>query len=163
MEKITILGIGNIIMQDEGIGVRAIEQLDEMYHFPNHVQLLDGGCLGMELLPFLDETAKLLIVDAMEARTSPGVCQRVAGDEVRQYFRQKLSVHEIGISEILASMEITERAIGEVVIIGMQPETIDVGLDLSETAHANMPELLRLVIEQLGAWHITPTCKGEVA
>lgn len=155
MEKITVLGIGNILMRDEGLGVRAIEQLTERFQFPPEVQVLDGGCLGMELYPFLDGTTKLLVVDAIDARLLPGDCRKISGDDVLKYFRRKLSVHEIGISEVLAALDLTGRPIEEVVIIGMQPAVLDVGLELSDIVQSALPRLGDLIAEQLREWHVS--------
>jgi hydrogenase maturation protease len=163
MEKITVLGIGNIIMQDEGLGVRVLEAITEKYQFPFHVQLLDGGCLGNELLPFLDGTQKLLIIDALAAHLPPGDCRKFAGVEVKKYFKNKLSVHEIGISEVLASLEIIGEPIEEVVIVGMQPASLDVGLELSDEVTAAVPELIDMVISQLRDWNISADIRGAVA
>jgi hydrogenase maturation protease len=108
----------------------------------------------MELFPFLDNVEKLLVIDAVEAQLSPGTCCKFSGMDVKKYFRQKLSVHELGISEVLASLEVTGKEIAEVVIIGMQPAVLDIGLELSATAKASMPELLEMVLEQLRAWGV---------
>lgn len=163
MQKITILGIGNIIMQDEGLGVRAVEALQKKYRFSAEVQLLDGGCLGMELHPFFEGTEKLLVIDAVENQLMPGSCCKYSGNEVKKYFRRKLSVHEVGLSEVLATLEVTGREIPEVVIIGMRPEVIDLGLELSATVARNMPELLDIALEQLKEWQVTVLEEGEVA
>lgn len=152
MQKITVLGIGNIIMQDEGLGVRAVELLEQKCQLPEHIQVLDGGCLGMELFPFLAGTTKLLIIDAIDANLSPGATCKYAGEEVKAYFRRKISVHEIGISEVLAALEITEKPIEEVVIVGIQPLVLEVGLELSDVVQAAMPTLMSMIVHQLHVW-----------
>lgn len=161
MEKIAVLGIGNILMKDEGLGVRTIELLTARYQLSPDVQILDGGCLGMELYPFLESVGKLLVVDAVDAQLSPGSCCKFTGDEVEKYFRRKLSVHEIGITEVLASLELTAHPINEVVIVGMQPALLDIGLELSNEVQAALHQLLDMVVDQLRAWDVEVVAKGE--
>jgi hydrogenase maturation protease len=155
MEKITVLGIGNILLGDEGLGVRAVELLTKRFQLPPEVQVLDGGCLGMELYPFLDGTTKLLVVDAIDAQLLAGDCSKICGEDVLKYFRNKLSVHEIGISEVLAALDLVGCPIREVVIIGIKPAVLDVGLELSDIVLSALPRLVDLIADQLREWHVS--------
>ena len=94
---VTVLGIGNIILRDEGFGVRAVEYLEEHFHFPHDVRLLDGGTLGPELLHFVTGTQKLLILDAVAGDAPAGTVYRFEDDAVMAHFQEKMSSHEIGI------------------------------------------------------------------
>ena len=142
--RITVLGVGNILLSDEGFGVRVAERLDATYNFPGDVQILDGGTLGMELLRFVTGTEKLLVLDALKEGGAKGKCRRLAGDEVRAHFREKLSAHEIGVQDVLTFLEVTGKPVGEVVVIGAAPLSLEAGLSLS-------PELLPLVDEAAAA------------
>ena len=145
MEQITILGVGNILMKDEGFGVRVVEELLRQYSFPEHVQVLDGGTLGMELLRFLIGTDKLILVDAVSGGLPPGSFSQFNHDEVKAYFKEKVSMHELGIQDVLGVMEVLEKPAKEIRILGIQPLTIEVGLELTPI----VAEAVDLVVEKL--------------
>ena len=111
---ITVLGIGNVVLRDEGFGVRVAEYLDKNYIFPDNVQIVDGGVLGIELMQFVTGTEKLLIIDSINGGGEPGQTFRFANDEVLAHFQDKLSAHEVGIQDVLAALEVTGRKIPEV-------------------------------------------------
>ena len=156
-KQITVLGIGNILLRDEGFGVRAVEQLLGRYRFPSAVQVLDGGTLGMDLLRFLTGTKRLVVVDAIAGGGPPGTFYRFAGDEVKAYFREKVSLHELGIKDVLAVLEATDRAIEEVVVLGVQPESLDVGLELTPVVAAALPDTVAAVMKELARWQVEVT------
>ncbi|MDF2876375.1 MAG: hybD 1, partial [Sporomusa sp.] len=128
MEKIIVLGVGNILMQDEGFGVRVVEELTRRYRFPDNVQVLDGGTLGMELLRFITGADRLVIIDAVNGGGEPGELYRFANEDVKAYFKNKVSLHELGIQDVLAALELLEQPVQDIVIFGIQPAVIDVGL-----------------------------------
>jgi hydrogenase maturation protease len=146
--------VGNILLSDEGLGVRAIEKIKEDYVLPENVKLLDGGTLGIELLYFLEGSEKLIIVDAVKGGGPPGTLYKFSGDEVKAYFKGKISAHELGIQEVLGIAQLTNKYPKEVVVIGMEPESLEVSLELSQTVKNNLERLIKLVIEQLKKWNI---------
>ncbi|MDT8901905.1 HyaD/HybD family hydrogenase maturation endopeptidase [Anaeroselena agilis] len=156
-KQITVLGIGNILLKDEGFGVRVVEELLGRYRFPAAVQVLDGGTLGMDLLRFLTGTKRLVVVDAIDGGGPPGTFYRFAGDEVKAYFREKVSLHELGIKDVLAVLEATGRAIEEVVVLGVQPESLDLGLELTPVAAAVLPDTVAAVLAELDRWQVEVT------
>ena len=100
--SILVLGLGNTIMTDDGFGVEVVTTLSSRYNFQGPVQLLDGGTLGLDLLPYLEEVESLLIIDALDMRDEPGKIFRLEGDEVPRAFASKLSVHQMGLQDLLA-------------------------------------------------------------
>ncbi|SMC82364.1 HyaD/HybD family hydrogenase maturation endopeptidase [Sporomusa malonica] len=154
MEKIIVLGVGNILMQDEGFGVRVVEELTRRYAFPDNVQVLDGGTLGMELLRFIAGADRLLIIDAVNGGCAPGEFYQFANEEVKAYFRDKVSMHELGIQDVLAALELIEEPVKEVVVLGIQPAVIDVGLELSEIVQPGVDKAAAKTIEVLRSWGI---------
>lgn len=154
---ITVLGIGNILLSDEGFGVRVVERLLERYRFPDSVQVLDGGTLGMELLRFLTGTERLVIVDAVAGGGDPGTLYRFAGPEVRAYFREKISFHDLAISDVLAVLEATGHSLKEVVIVGVQPASLDIGLELTEDVEAAVVPTMDAIVGELAAWQVEVT------
>ena len=153
---VTVLGIGNIILRDEGFGVRAMEYLEEHYSFPQEVRLLDGGTLGPELLHFVTGTEKLLILDAVAGDAAPGTVYRFENDAVMAHFQEKMSSHEIGIQDVLAWLTVTDRAIPNVVVLGMQPYEVAAGLTLSSEMAAALPAFAHRAVEELIRWGIVP-------
>ena len=153
---VTVLGIGNIILRDEGFGVRAVEYLEEHFHFPHDVRLLDGGTLGPELLHFVTGTQKLLILDAVAGDAPAGTVYRFEDDAVMAHFQEKMSSHEIGIQDVLAWLTVTDRAIPNVVVLGMQPYEVTAGLSLSPEMAAALPLFVHRAVEELVRWGIVP-------
>jgi hydrogenase maturation protease len=154
MKRITVLGIGNILMQDEGVGVRVVEQLLRQYSFPSNVQVLDGGTLGMELLRFLVGTDKLILVDAVAGKLPPGSLYQFQHDEVTAYFKEKVSMHELGIQDVLAVMEVLEKPAQEIVIVGVQPLAIDIGLEMTPLIAKTVEDMVKKVLLVLTNWQV---------
>ena len=153
-DKITVLGVGNILLQDEGVGVRVIEEMTRRYSFPENVEVLDGGTLGMELMRFLLGTDKLIIVDAIDGNLSPGEIYQFEKDAVKIYFREKVSVHDLGIQDVLASLDVLEKPLKELVVFGVQPAVIDVGLDLTPIVAQSVEPVITKVLALLAAWKV---------
>lgn len=154
MKQITVLGIGNILMQDEGFGVRVVEQLLRQYSFPSNVQVLDGGTLGMELLRFLIGTDKLILVDAVSGNLSPGSIYQFNNDEVKAYFKEKVSMHELGIQDVLAVMDVLETPVSEIRILGVQPLTIDTSLEMTPIVAKAVDVIVKQVLLVLKEWQV---------
>ena len=151
-KEITVLGVGNLILTDEGFGVHVIRYLEEHYEFPDNIQLIDGGTLGMELTHFITGTKRLLIVDAVDGGLSAGSIYRLTGDEIKAHFRQKISAHEVGIEEVLTLLELTGRPIEEVIVLGAQPFDMNAGIGLSEGMEKILPTVVEQAVEIVKRW-----------
>lgn len=152
MEKIIVLGIGNILLTDEGFGVRVVEELIRRYCFPENVEIIDGGTMGYDLLRFLSGATKLIIIDAIKANSKPGTVYCFKDDEVKKYYRQKVSMHQLGIQEVLTMLEIIEKPIAETFVFGIEPASLDMSAELSPIAAALVTEVLDKVAFQLNDW-----------
>ncbi|MBW2483935.1 MAG: HyaD/HybD family hydrogenase maturation endopeptidase [Deltaproteobacteria bacterium] len=146
---ILVLGIGNVLLTDEGIGVRALKELERRYTYPTNVELLDGGTAGIELLRHIRNRDYLIIIDAMKCGQEPGTVLRVEGDEVPAAFRTRISPHQLGLSDLLAAAMLTDELPANLVLYGVEPESIDIGLDLTETVEANVDKLVGAVADEL--------------
>ena len=146
-KEITILGIGNTILSDEGFGVKVVEYLKKNYDFPENVALIDGGTLGVELQHFIIGTKKLLIIDSIDGGAPAGKIFHLRGDEILKHFTQKISAHEIGIQDILTMLEITGKKIPVVELIGAQPYSLDAGTELTEPMKKLVPIFAEKVLE----------------
>lgn len=152
--SILVLGLGNTIMTDDGFGVRAIESLSSRYRFRGEVKLLDGGTLGLDLLPHLEEVESLLIVDALDMRDEPGKVFRIEGEEVPRAFASKLSVHQMGLQDLLAVAELQGHVPKRLVVWGVQPECIEMGTDLTPVVAAALPTVEEGVVAELRNWGV---------
>jgi hydrogenase maturation protease len=152
--KVLVLGIGNILLSDEGIGVRAVEELRKNYSFSDGVEIMDGGTLGIDLLYFMEGFQKLLVIDAVLGGDSPGTLYKFKGDEVKAYFRKKVSAHELGFQEVLALADLLGKKPEEIVLIGIEPESLDISVELSYSIKRRMQDLIDKVLEQLREWGI---------
>ncbi|HTG80691.1 MAG TPA: HyaD/HybD family hydrogenase maturation endopeptidase [Geobacteraceae bacterium] len=146
---ILVLGIGNLIMSDDGIGVRVVQLLAERYRFPAGVTVLDGGTLGLDLLPKLEGVTRLLVVDAVDVGKPPGTLVRLSGDEVPVVLETKVSPHQMGLKDLLAVAMLQGFAPCEMVLWGVQPALIEPGLELSPVVAPQLEPLLRHVVAEL--------------
>ena len=151
MAKAVVLGVGNILVSDEGFGVRVAEALSQRFRFPDAVEVLDGGTLGIELMRFLDGAERLILIDAIHG-SEPGSFRIIQGDDVRLYFQEKVSLHEMGIQEVLASLVVMEKPIAEIVVIGVVPQSLEISLDLTPLVASRIDEATDSVIRQLHDW-----------
>lgn len=154
MEKVTVLGVGNILLSDEGFGVRVVEHLLRCFRFPANVEVIDGGTMGYELLRFLHGTDKLILVDAIKGSHPPGSVYRFTGEEVKTYYSQKVSMHQLGIQEVLTMLNISEKPIAEMVVLGVQPASLEMSLDLSLVTAPLVETISTEIVKQLSVWNI---------
>jgi hydrogenase maturation protease len=155
MKQTLVLGLGNILLGDEGLGVRVIERLLEQYDFPEEVRVMDGGTLGLDLLPYLEETSRLLVVDAVQARKPPGTLVRLTGDEIPIFLdASKVSPHQEGLQDLLAVALLKDYLPEEVIFWGAQIDTMGVGLELSPAVAAQLDALVEETLAELARWGI---------
>jgi hydrogenase maturation protease len=143
-------------MSDEGVGVRVVERLAATYDLPEEVQLLDGGTLGLDLLYYLEGIENLLIVDAVETGKEPGTLLRLDGDDVPAFLSAHISPHEIGVPDMLFAAKLKDVYPRNVVLWGVQPALLDIGLELSPVVQAQVEVLVNKVVEQLEQWKYPP-------
>ncbi len=152
--KVVVIGVGNLLLMDEGFGVQVAKILQQHFQFPPGVSVVDGGTLGWELVPILEEADSFIIIDAILGNHPPGTFYRFEDDEVTQYFRQKLSAHEAGIQEVLAYLQMKGKTFRHRVVLGVEPQTIDTGLILSSVASAAVPRTLSEICSLLKSWGV---------
>lgn len=149
--KVVVLGVGNVILTDEAVGVRVVEALERDYALADGVTVIDGGTSGMELLEDLSHLDLLIVVDAIAAGKPPATLITLRGDEVPVFFKRNLSPHAIGLSDVLASLEFMEAAPQECVIIGVQPLSMELATDMTPEIAALVPTLVQQVVDELAA------------
>jgi len=147
--QIVVLGLGNILLRDEGVGVRVIEELQRRYDFFPPVKMLDGGTAGFGLVTEIEGCNKLLVVDAVKAGNEPGTVYKFKSGDITVTIPQTLSVHDLGFFEALEQWKM----LGinpEVIFFGIEPEDMNSwGFDLTPSIQNKLPKLVALVIDQL--------------
>ena len=156
MRKV-VLGLGNLLNRDEGLGVQALKALDAQLCPHPEFELLDGGVLGLNLLILVEECSHLLILDAVDARKPAGTVIELSKDQIPLYAGVKLSQHQITFQEVLGLAKMRGKLPEFVHLIGIQPEDLSIGLDLSQTVLQGMPELIRRAKDRLREWNLIPT------
>jgi hydrogenase maturation protease len=149
---ILILGLGNVLLRDEGLGVRALERLAAVHELPEQVQTLDGGTLGLTLLPFLEGKSHLLVLDAVQTGGPPGTLARLDYADLSPGLLLKMSAHQTGLQELLALGDLQGCLPRHIVVCGLQPEAIEWGVDLSPAVADRIDLLVDMALEELRRW-----------
>lgn len=148
--NILVLGVGNVLLTDEGAGVRAVEQLQQQYVFPPQVELIDGGTMGLDLLGYLDDKTHLFIVDAILSDKPPGSVVIEKRLDPPAYFRQKISPHQIGLSELLAVAAMQDCLPPSITLFGIVPLDLSTGMEMSPAVTAAVEQVVSAVVQELG-------------
>jgi hydrogenase maturation protease len=146
---ILILGIGNILLCDEGVGVRVAEQMREAA-LPDDVEVVDGGTAGMDLLDVLAERRKVIIIDAVQANCEPGTVLRFSAEDMVQSEDVSVSLHELGLYEALMMTKQLGCEPEEVVVFGIKPKKVGYGLELTEEIEKLIPKVVEMVSAEIG-------------
>jgi len=146
--KTAVIGIGNILLSDEGVGVRIIEELKKL-ELPEDVRVYDGGTSGIAILNFLDGVEKAIIVDAVRGGGEPGTVYKFGIEEALNR-KQMLSLHDIDFVMAYRVSKDILNLTENVIIIGIEPERIEKGLEISEKVEKAIPKALKIILEELG-------------
>jgi hydrogenase maturation protease len=150
---VLVLGIGNLLWADEGFGVRAVEALNQAFRFPDEVELVDGGTLGLNLLPYVETSRCVLVFDAIDFGLAPGELKVLRDDEVPAWGARKMSPHQNGFNDVLALAHLHAAAPEQIVAIGVQPLTLDdFGGSLTPPVRARLDEAVALAADEIARW-----------
>jgi len=151
-----ILGIGNLLWADEGFGVRCVEALNRGFVFDDDVRLMDGGTQGLFLLPWVSAASRLLIFDAVDFGLAPGALRVMLDEDVPQYLgAKKISMHQTGFQEVLASARLLHDRPRQLALVGVQPEQLDdYGGSLRDCVRRRIPEALACACAVLDHWGV---------
>ena len=143
-----VLGLGNVLLQDDGVGGAAVSLLLDRFDVPRGVRVMDGGTLGLSLLPYLEMAETVILVDAVRADAAPGTIVRLDGDEVMPAVATRLSPHQVGVADLLDGARWLGRYPERVVLLGLVPASMDLAVGLSTRVHASLPALVdRIAVE----------------
>ena len=155
-----VLGIGNLLIGDEGVGCRAVEELCRRYSMPPEVQCIDGGTAGFELLSYLDGRNEVILIDALQDDRAPGTVIKVEDEHVPKAFLARTTPHQLGICDVLAAAQLTGIQPGRLVLFGIEPKQMEVGLSLSSEVQAAMEKVVYAVVDQLRQFGYEVTHNG---
>ncbi len=159
-DTIIVLGVGNILLKDEGVGVRVVEELERRYTFPENVRLVDGGTQGLWLLSTIQEAQHLIVIDAVLGGGEPGTIYRLEKDDLPKGLRTKQSAHDSDLVEALNLCSLLGSEPQSVLVLGVQPADIQpYGLELTEKIAARVSDLAELVVEELKGLGVSPQKK----
>lgn len=154
-EPAVVVGLGNPLMLDDGIGLELLTGLRAWGSFHPVPVFVDGGTWGMNLLPVIEDAERILFLDAVNAGRTPGAVLRLEGDAIPRWLGVKLSPHQIDLKEVLALVELRGRMPKDLAVVGIQPGRIEMGTGLTGLVRAAVPEAVRLAVRQLEAWGMT--------
>ena len=152
--NICVIGLGNTLLQDDAIGVRTIETIKARYGFEPQIDLLDGGAAGLDLLPVIEHYEKVLFVDAVDAGEPPGAIVMIEGDAIPSFLVTQVSVHHVGLSDLLFAARMAGSLPAEICLAGIQPESVDVGLEMTDIIKKSVDLLLTAVTNRLQKWGV---------
>lgn len=150
MRRTLVLGIGNILLRDEGVGVRVIEAMRRL-PLGEDIECIDGGTSGADLVDELADRPKVIVIDAAKGDAAPGTVFRFGADDLMQGADHALSLHEFGLLETLMAARHLGCAPREVVIFGVQPKEVHAGLELSSEVAGVLPKVIELVLAEARA------------
>jgi hydrogenase maturation protease len=156
-DRTVIIGLGNPLLGDDGIGLAALQRLRAEWSLPDSVELLDGGIWGMRLLPDIEEADRLVLVDAIDVAAVPGTLQVLERDEIPRYLETKLSPHQVDLRDVLALADLRGTLPRETVAIGLQPAAVEWSEEMSREARAGLDALVETVVRRLEDWGLACT------
>lgn len=150
--SVTVIGIGNTLYTDEGIGIHVLPLLREVFREGGPVEIIEGSTDGIRLLGPVEDTDYLIVLDAIQGGAAPGTLFTLVGEEIPAYCGAKMSVHQLGFQEVLFAARIRERLPSHMVLFGVQPASLEFGIGLTPVAEACLAPLAERVIRQIEEW-----------
>ncbi len=160
-----VLGLGNVLCRDDGLGAAAVRLLSLRYLVPDGVTVLDGGTLGLTLLPVLEDARAAILVDAVRGDGPPGSLVRLEDEEVDPVVAERLSVHQVGVADLLSAARWCERCPRPLVLLGLVPESLELGVGRTPRVEEALPGLVERIVAEACAlgYAFTPRTSDEVA
>lgn len=147
-----VIGLGNPLMGDDGVGLAALERLAAGWDAPPEVELVDGGTWGMNLLPVIESAKRVLLLDAIHAQQPPGTPLQLGRHELPRYLATKISPHQVDLHDVLALAELRGTLPEETVAVGLQPERVEMIAELSPPVAAGVDHLVAMAVAVLVEW-----------
>lgn len=146
---ILVLGLGNVLLADDGLGAAALARLERQYHIPSELRLVEGGTLGLLLLDEITAARHVILVDAVATGAVPGSLVRLDGNEVMDAVRERLSVHQVGVADLLDAARLLGRYPSSVVLLGLVPGAITLAVARTPAVEEAIDALVSAVVQEL--------------
>lgn len=156
-----VIGVGNTILSDEGVGVHAARLLQRDSRVPAGITILDGGTLGLELIPYASDASRVLLLDAMNSGNVPGTLARMTGRDVLGT-TGGWSAHQLGVADLICALALISNKPQEIVVLGVQPANTDWGTSLSAEVEAALVPMVDAALRQLQNWHESGIVSSEI-
>jgi hydrogenase maturation protease len=147
-----VMGLGNPLMGDDGLGLAALERMQELWEAPPEVRLMDGGTWGMNLLPAIEDAGSVLLLDAIDTGITPGSAVTLEHDRLPRYLGTKVSPHQVDLRDVLGLAELRGTLPTRTVALGLQPGRVELGMGLSPEVAAGVDGLVAAAVQLLQAW-----------
>jgi hydrogenase maturation protease len=148
VRDVLILGIGNILLKDEGVGVHVVRKLRE-FHFHDNVEIIDGGTAGLDLTDFIADRKKVIVIDTVKAGEKPGTIYRLTEKNLNIKPKAVMSFHEIDFLHALYLSEVLGNKPEETIVIGIEPKDMTDGVELSPEIEERIPRIIEVVLKEL--------------
>jgi hydrogenase maturation protease len=160
-----VIGLGNVVLSDDGLGVHAVNRLRRRFDIGESVELVEGGTAGLLLLPYLADARRVIIVDAIDLGASPGTLVRLDGKDWASAFAVRMTPHDVGLVDLLGAAELSGAWPEQLVLHGAQPGSTAIGTELTEPLAAALDPLADAVAADLAAWElpIAPATENAAA
>ena len=146
---VLVLGLGNVLLGDDGLGAAAVARVERDYRVPAGVRLEDGGTLGLSLLGLLAESEHVILVDAVRADGPPGTLVRLDGADVTNAVRDRLSPHQVGVADLLDAARLIDSYPSSVTLLGLVPDVIDLAVVRSNAVDRKVDELVAAIVDEV--------------
>ncbi len=159
---VLVLGLGNVLLGDDGLGAEALARVERDHHAPPGVQLEDGGTLGLALLGLIADAEHVILVDAVRTGAAPGTLVRIDGSDVFDAVRDRLSPHQVGVADLLEAARLIERYPSTVTLLGLAPDTIELSVVRSRAVGQALNELVAAIVREVRDLGYDMVRKSEV-
>ncbi len=150
----TVIGLGNVVLSDDGVGVRAVQRLQDRHPLGDGVELVEGGTAGLLLLPLLADARRVIIVDAIDTGAPAGTLVRLDGDDWASAFEFGMTPHDVGLVDLLGAAQLSGAWPEQLVLHGVQPASTEIGTELSAPIAAALDRLVDAVAAELSRWGV---------
>ncbi|HHH0171506.1 TPA: HyaD/HybD family hydrogenase maturation endopeptidase [Yersinia enterocolitica] len=158
---ILVLGIGNLLLSDEAVGVRIVEALEQRFHIPPGLDVLDGGTAGLELMEAMANREHLIVADAVLTGQPPGSVAVLRDKEIPAMFSRKVSPHQLGLCDVLMALQLTDEFPRQLTLVGVVPESLAPNIGLTSTVTRVIEPALEQILAALQASGITLKAREE--
>ncbi|HEU5262221.1 MAG TPA: HyaD/HybD family hydrogenase maturation endopeptidase [Gemmatimonadales bacterium] len=152
MNRTVVIGLGNPLMGDDGLGLAALARLREAWDLPADVELVDGGTWGMNLLPIIEDAERVLLIDAINIAATPGTEVEIPRERLPRYLATKISPHQVDLCDVLAVAELRGTLPEQTTAVGLQPATVELSNELSDVLRCRLDDLVGSVVRLLESW-----------